>query len=93
MPRASFILLSTQTHLNSTLEEMFADVCVDSGLNESAVDKGVDWKILAQRIGTTSLEAGIIAAHQQRLADAKTGVMVSVLYVNILSFLTSCSKL
>ena len=93
MPRASFILLSTQTHLNSTLEEMFADVCVDSGLNESAVDKGVDWKILAQRIGTTNLESGIIAAHQQRLTDAKTGVMVSVLRVDAMFLLTFCSKL
>ena len=63
---------------------MIADVCVDSGLDESDVDKGVNWKILAQRIGTTSLEAGVIAAYQQRLTDAKTGVMVSVLYVDII---------
>ena len=72
---------------------MFVDVCVDSGLDESDVDKGVNWKNLAQRIGATSLEAGIIAAYQQRLTDAKAGVMVSVLCVDMLSLLTLCSKL
>ena len=67
---------------DSTLKEMFVDVCVDSSLDESDIDKGVNWKTLAQRIGTTSLEAGIIATYQQRLTDAKSGLMVSRLYVD-----------
>ena len=79
--------------MNSALKELIADICVESGLEESQLDEGLTWKILAQRIGTTSLEAGTIAAYQQRLTEAKSGLMVSMLCIDMVSLLTSCSTL
>ncbi|CCA75858.1 related to WD40-repeat protein (notchless protein) [Serendipita indica DSM 11827] len=68
----------------TTLKELIADICADSGLNESEFDTGLTLKILAQRIGVTKLEADTITTYQRRLTDAKSGLMHALmLYVTI----------
>ncbi|CCA76432.1 related to WD40-repeat protein (notchless protein), partial [Serendipita indica DSM 11827] len=68
----------------TTLKELVIDICVDSGLKEYDIDKGITLKILAQRIGTTRLEADTIATYQRQLTDAKRGLMEALmLYVTV----------
>ena len=67
--------------LNSALEELVADVCTDSGLDESKLDQGLSLRVLATRIGTTKLEVNTIAAYTRRLTDAKSELMVSMVHI------------
>ena len=62
--------------MDSILKKLIADICVDSGLEESNLDKGLTLKLLARRIGTTKLEANIIAGYEKRLRDAEWRIMV-----------------
>lgn len=63
---------------------MIANVCVDSGADESELDRGVTLKLLVQRIGQTKLEAGVIAGYEKRLKDAEWQIMSSLmLYITV----------
>ncbi|CCA77319.1 hypothetical protein PIIN_11296, partial [Serendipita indica DSM 11827] len=66
------------TNYSITLKELIAEICVDSGLDESEFDKGLTWKVLVQRIGTTKLEADTINGYKQRLTDARNELMVRI---------------
>ena len=70
-------ILRRELILSSTLKELIADICVESGLEESELDRGLTWKILAQRIGTTKLEADTILSYEKCLKDAEWHIMVS----------------
>ncbi|CAG7845869.1 COMPASS-like H3K4 histone methylase component WDR5B {ECO:0000303/PubMed:19567704} Short=AtWDR5B {ECO:0000303/PubMed:19567704} [Serendipita indica DSM 11827] len=72
------------TNYSITLKELMAEICVDSGLDESEFDKGLTWKLLVQRIGTTKLEADTINGYRQRLTDARNELMHALmLYVTV----------
>ncbi|CAG7845863.1 Uncharacterized WD repeat-containing protein alr2800, partial [Serendipita indica DSM 11827] len=72
------------TNYSITLKELIAEICVDSGLDESKFDKGLTWKVLVQRIGTTKLEADTINGYKQRLTDARNELMRALmLYVTV----------
>ncbi|CAG7848072.1 COMPASS-like H3K4 histone methylase component WDR5B {ECO:0000303/PubMed:19567704} Short=AtWDR5B {ECO:0000303/PubMed:19567704} [Serendipita indica DSM 11827] len=72
------------TNYSITLKELIAEICVDSGLDESEFDKGLTWKVLVQRIGTTKLEADTINGYKQRLTDARNELMHAlILYVTV----------
>ena len=74
--------------MDSILKKLIADVCVDSGLEESKLDKGFTLKLLARRIGTTKLEANIIAGYEKRLRDAEWRIIVSAIHVPLKVHLT-----
>ena len=59
--------------------KLVADICAESGLNESEFDDRLTLKILAQRIGTTKIEAKIIAGYETRLKETEQRIMVRTL--------------
>lgn len=68
----------------ATLTELVAKICTDSGLDESTLETNVSWKILAQRIGTSKLEANTIAGYEKRLKDAEGQIIRAlIVYVTI----------
>ncbi|CAG7846463.1 SubName: Full=Related to WD40-repeat protein (Notchless protein) {ECO:0000313/EMBL:CCA66915.1} [Serendipita indica DSM 11827] len=68
---------------STVLHELIASICVDSGLEESQTEQDLTLKQLAQRIGTTKLEAGLIIDYEKRLKNAEWRIMCSlIVYVN-----------
>ena len=67
------------TAYSSALTELVADICAESGLEESEFNERLTLKILVQRIGTTKLEANVIADYERRLKETEWRIMVGVL--------------
>jgi len=63
----------------SALTALVADICAESGLNESEFNDRLTLKILVQRIGTTKLEANVIADYEKRLKETEWRIMVQIL--------------
>ncbi|CCA75946.1 related to WD40-repeat protein (notchless protein) [Serendipita indica DSM 11827] len=64
---------------STTLQELIADICADSGLDESAFDQDLTLSLLARRIGTTKLDANVIADHEKRLKDAEQKIISALM--------------
>ncbi|CCA76249.1 related to WD40-repeat protein (notchless protein) [Serendipita indica DSM 11827] len=68
----------------AALKELVADICKNAGVEESEFDKHLTLQMLAQRIGTTKLDANIIASYEKRLRDAECQITRSlILYVTV----------
>ena len=63
----------------SALTELVADICAESGLDESEFNERLTLKILVQRIGTTKLEANVIVDYEKRLKETEWRIMVRIL--------------
>ena len=64
--------------MNSILKELIAEICVDSGLDDSRLDGDLTFKRLIGSIGQTKLEANVIAGYEKRLKEAQWQIMVSI---------------
>ena len=74
--------------MDSILKELIAEICVDSGLDESKFDKGPTLKRLIGCIGQTKLEANIITGYEKRLKEAQWQIMVSM--TRLLRYSSDC---